>query len=149
MIKPLLIACLYTLPVIATAEGLLHHDSATELLNVDQAFQLMPVERNGQQLRVYWEIAPGHYLYRERLIFAAVEPVGATLMSPKLPQGEKHHDEHFGDVHIYRNAGAAATFRLSGKNPTPTRIKISYQGCADIGICYPPQTRILDIPTNP
>lgn len=146
MIKPLLLACLCAVPVAAMAGGLLLHDSATQALAVDEAFRLMPAERKDRQLRIHWEIAPGYYLYRERLAFEAIEPQGLKLAKPQLPRGEKHHDEHFGDVHIYRDSAATATFKLPKKLVTPARIKISYQGCADIGICYPPQTRILDIP---
>lgn len=146
MIKPLLLACLCAAPVTTMAGGLLYHDSAPRTLAVDEAFRLMPAERMGQQLHIRWEIAPGYYLYRERLAFEAVEPLGAKLTAPQLPEGKKHHDEHFGDVHVYRTTDASATFKLSRKMILPTRIKVSYQGCADIGICYPPQTRILDIP---
>lgn len=146
MIKPLLLAGLCIASPIVGAGGLLHHDADAPTLTVNEAFRLMPAERTGQQLRIRWEIAPGYYLYRERLAFEAVEPLGAKLATPQLSKGEKHHDEHFGDVHIYRKADASATFKLPRKMTVPTRIKVSYQGCADIGICYPPQTRILDIP---
>lgn len=146
MIKPLLLACLCSVPVLGSASSLFQHNERDKPLSVDAAFRLMPIERNGRHLRVSWEVAPGYYLYRERLGFEVLEPKGATLPLPKLPKGEGHHDEHFGDVHVYRNMTLTATFSLPKAGPVPTHIKLSYQGCADIGICYPPQTRTLSVP---
>jgi thiol:disulfide interchange protein len=145
MIKHLLFAglCALTLPV--WADGLLHHTTPDTLMKVDDAFRLLPLEHEGNTLRISWEVAPRHYLYRERLAFAALDPKGAQLPKPVLPKGETHHDDHFGDVHVYRNMTLTATFKLPASGKIPRRIQVRYQGCADAGICYPPQTRILDI----
>ena len=145
MIKPLLLASLCALAAPVWAGGLLNHDTPEKILKVDDAFRLLPLERNGNTLRISWEVAPKVYLYRERLAFEALEPKGARLPKPSLPKGEAHHDDHFGDVHVYRNMTLTAAFTLPASGKIPTRIQVRYQGCADAGICYPPQTRILDM----
>lgn len=144
--KLLIATTLWALSFVATASGLLQHESRDKTLSVDQAFRLMPIERDGRHLRIQWEVAPGHYLYRERLGFEIVQPTGSVLSVASLPKGEAYHDEHLGNVQIYRNMTLTASFKLSKSAPHPTQIKVRYQGCADIGICYPPQTRILSVP---
>jgi thiol:disulfide interchange protein DsbD len=112
------------------------------MLPADQAFRLLGAERHGEALTVSWDIAPGYYLYRQRLHF---EPANALL--PELPQGQPYHDEHFGDVEIYRGILQA---RLRTRGPAqPRQLRVSYQGCADAGVCYPPQTRTLDLAAQP
>lgn len=122
------------------------HQGGGQLLSADQAFQLMPVEAHGKSLHVEWNIAPGYYLYRGQLKFEAVEPA-ARLKAPRLPAGVKYHDGHFGDVEIYR--GGTLAVELSADQPLQ-KLKVSYQGCAEAGVCLPPQTRIIEvIPTQP
>lgn len=145
MIKALLLAGLCALAAPAFAGSLLNHDTPEKILKVDDAFRLLPLERDGQTLHISWEIAPGVYLYRERMTFEALEPKGAHLPKPTLPKGEAHHDDHFGNVHVYRNMTLSANFKLPSSGKMPSRIRVSYQGCADAGICYPPQIRILDM----
>lgn len=82
-------------------------------------------------LHVGVRVAPHHYLYQHA--FELLEP---ELVIP-MTGGEPHHDEHFGDVVIYRHLLSASIPMAS----PPESISIRYQGCADIGICYPPQTR--------
>lgn len=107
------------------------------ILPVDQAFHLMPVEGRGKTLRVEWEIAPGYYLYLNRLKFESADPT-VTLGPARLPAGEKHHDEHFGDVVIQRAGRLVAELPV---NRLPAALKLTYQGCAETGVCLPPQTR--------
>lgn len=116
------------------------------VLKADQAFQLMPVEARGKNLRVEWEIAPGYYLYRGRIKLEAVEPAGASLGTLKLPAGEHIHDEHFGDVEVYRAGTLVGEF--SSDRPL-RKLRLGYQGCAEEGICLPPQTRIVDVQALP
>ena len=121
-------------------------DDPGRVLKPDQAFQLMPVEARGNNLRIEWQIAPGYYLYRGKIKLEAVEPAGASLGTLRLPAGEKIRDEHFGEVEIYR-AGALVG-ELSASAPL-RKLKVRYQGCAEEGICLPPQTRIVDVQALP
>jgi len=115
-----------------------------ELLSAEAAFQLASVRREGQDIKVDWVIAPGYYLYRKRLAFEIVAPKSAQLGAAALPHGATVHDEHFGDVEVYRETLQA---RLPVNGPAPTQLRIRYQGCADAGVCYPPVTRVIDIGT--
>ena len=139
-------AALCALPFCSIAGGLWHNDAgAGSLPTVDEAFELQPAERINGHVRITWLIGKDAYLYRERLHFESADPVGSVLPVPKLPAGETHHDEHFGDVHIYRSGLLTAEFP-AGKLSALRKLKVGYQGCADSGVCYPPQTRILKLP---
>ena len=90
-------------------------------------------------LVVSFEVAPGYYLYRDRLGFESATP-GVTLGKPALPVGLDHEDEFFGKQIIYRDVvrvGVPVTFT---SRPQDFDIKVKLQGCADAGLCYPPQT---------
>lgn len=127
------------------ADGLMPKKSGEpEFLPVDQAFEIQPLEsRKKRQLTVGWRIAKGYYLYRERLKFTLTAPAGARLGTAVLPKGEKHDDENFGPSVIYRGLLEA---RLPvGAAKGPYAVTVQYQGCADAGLCYPPQTRTLEL----
>jgi thiol:disulfide interchange protein DsbD len=74
----------------------------------------------------------------------AVVPAGTHLDAPQLPQGEHVHDEHEGEAEIYRGALQAVLHWPRGE-AAPQRLQVSYQGCAEAGVCYPPQTRLVDV----
>jgi thiol:disulfide interchange protein DsbD len=91
------------------------------------------------ELVVRFDIAPGYYLYRDRLGFEPATP-GVTFGQPSLPVGLDHEDEFFGKQIIYRgNAQVAVPVTFSGA-PLDFDVKVKLQGCADAGLCYPPQT---------
>lgn len=119
--------------------------ASAELLPADQAFALVSAERRRDRIAVTWSIAPGYYLYRKRLGFAA-EPASQaqTLGTAQLPAGTTMHDEQ-GDNEIYRGTLVA---QLPLRTATaPQRLRVYYQGCADAGVCYPPQTKLVDVGT--
>jgi len=118
-------------------------NSSHDLLKADEAFRLIAAEREGDALRVSWDIAPGYYLYRKRISFQALAPAGAQLDAPQLPKGEMVQDEQ-GRAEIYHGSLLAALHWPSGSLP-PQRLQVSYQGCAEAGVCYPPQTRQIDV----
>jgi thiol:disulfide interchange protein DsbD len=113
----------------------------SDLLPVDQAFALSASASPDGGIALHWKIAPGYYLYRERIHVQALDGFDAGAL--QLPPGARHHDEFFGDVQTYRDQVVA---RLPGKATAPTAtLKVKYQGCADLGVCYPPQTRTLNV----
>jgi thiol:disulfide interchange protein len=115
------------------------------LLPADEAFQLMPATRQGQSLRIAWNISPGYFLYRQQLQFEVLAPQGFRLAPPRLPAGEARQDPEFGAVRILRGI-TDAEFVLPPGLRAALRLRVHYQGCADAGVCYPPQVQILDIP---
>lgn len=120
-------------------------DADAGLLPADEAFQLLPASRRAQTLKIEWNISPGYYLYRGQLTFEVLAPQGFRLAPPQLPAGEQRQDPEFGAVEVYRGI-LGAEFLLPPGLKAPLKLRVRYQGCADIGICYPPQSQILDVP---
>jgi thiol:disulfide interchange protein DsbD len=88
-------------------------------------------------------IANGYYLYREKLKFA-VEPA-VLAGAPVLPPGKIKHDEFFGNVETYRGLLAVRLPLEGAKAGTTVTVKAESQGCADAGVCYPPQVQRLTV----
>jgi thiol:disulfide interchange protein DsbD len=118
--------------------------SSDDLLPAAQAFSLLPIERDGDTLHLSWNIAPGYYLYRRRIRVEALAPSPLGLRAIRLPPGIAHVDEHFGAVQIYRGL-LDADVPTTGALDRPLRLRVTYQGCADAGVCYPPQTVVQTI----
>ncbi|NDK37837.1 cytochrome C biogenesis protein [Pseudoxanthomonas gei] len=132
----LIALALTTLPLPANAV------SESDLLPVDQAFALTASAPGRDRIEVRWKVAEGYYLYRHRISVETDDP-GFQASKLQLPKGKAHRDEFFGDVETYHED---LTGVLAGKPAEATesvRLKVKYQGCADAGICYPPQTRTL------
>jgi thiol:disulfide interchange protein DsbD len=116
-----------------------------EFLPPEQAFQVSAKATSPDQIALQYVIAPGYYLYRERLKFASSSP-GVAIGKPDLPAGENHTDEFFGTQIVYREILDAklAVSRAAG-GELPMTVDITYQGCADAGLCYPPQKASLTV----
>lgn len=129
----LLLLCLCALPAV----------HAQEPLEPEKAFRFSAQAVDAQTLEVRWEIAPGYYMYRDKFKFA-VEP--GTLGKFELPAGLVKEDETFGRVETYRDS-IRLQLPLSGATGKVT-LRATSQGCADIGICYPPQQHVatLELP---
>ena len=113
-----------------------------DFLPVDEAFELQPMVSRGGAVEVSWRIAKDYYLYRDRLKFSATSPA-FKVGAPSLPAAMPHEDEHFGTVQVYRNR-LVVVLPVKRVGKGPVGIKVVYQGCADAGLCYPPQTRTLE-----
>ena len=111
------------------------------LLPVEEAFVLDAQATSSDRITLRWKIAPGCYLYRHQLKVQA-DP-GFAAQAPQIPAGEPHQDEYFGRVETYRDT---LTVIVPGEaRAASTTLKVRYQGCADAGICYPPQTRNVTV----
>ncbi|MEI6336029.1 MAG: protein-disulfide reductase DsbD [Methylococcaceae bacterium] len=114
------------------------------LLPPDQAFKISAKALSSDQLEISWEIAEGYYLYRNKMQFISkTDPI--PTVTPVFPEGETKHDENFGDVVIYRNRLKIPVSLVSTTPATAIKLLVQYQGCADRGICYPPQKKIFDL----
>jgi thiol:disulfide interchange protein DsbD len=118
--------------------------SEADLLPVDDAFALTASAPSRDRIELSWRIADGYYLYRHRI---AVQPVDSAFKSNplRLPRGAKHHDEFFGEVETYRQQLIAVQTGTAATGVDAVTLKVKYQGCADVGVCYPPQTRTLTV----
>lgn len=114
-------------------------DEQDEFLQVDEAFRLETRLRDGV-LHARWEMPPGYYLYRHQFGFDVAERSGMRLGAPRIPEGKHKEDEFFGEVEVYYH-DVEIEVPILGKPAEALEIGISYQGCADKGLCYPPQTR--------
>jgi thioredoxin:protein disulfide reductase len=120
-------------------------DSGQDLLEPDQAFRFSADIVNPDTIRVSWDIADGYYLYRDRIRFSTDTP-GIELRETELPPGEIRNDEFFGKLAIYRKQ-AVVTIPVTRSNDAPATLKLSAvsQGCADIGVCFPPHTQLAEL----
>ena len=107
-----------------------------DFLPVKKAFVFTSQALPSGETRLHWKIADSYYLYKKRFKFDGLDPAH----QPELPQGLEHSDEFFGATQVYRDqvevlipAGASG------------EVKVSWQGCADAGLCYPPQTQVVDL----
>ncbi len=116
----------------------------SQLLPVDEAFALQARAVSRDRIEIDWAIAEGYYLYRHRT--SVRETGGRFKANPlQLPAGKRHVDEFFGEVETYRRHLAAAFTGAAADGASALTLEIKYQGCADLGICYPPQTRTLEV----
>ncbi len=118
-----------------------------ELLPPEQAFALSAWVDNNQLIAEY-RIADGYYMYRQRFDFQ-IETAGAQFDTAIIPDGKVKHDEFFGDMEVYRNS-VRITLPIINNVTTAAVLKVrsSGQGCADIGICYPPLQQTLMVDTT-
>lgn len=116
-----------------------------DFLPPDQAFRLNVVAEAHDRLRLSWGIAPRYYLYRARLKFSTTTP-NVTLGQADLPPGDTKHDEYFGEQVVY-HSGLIAHLPVASSATWqgPLELSVSYQGCAEAGLCYPPITKLFTI----
>ncbi|WP_018993468.1 protein-disulfide reductase DsbD [Thioalkalivibrio sp. ALgr1] len=120
-----------------------------DLLDPDDAFSLSAEAIDADTIRLTWEIADGYYMYREQFEFEP-ESEGLELGEPNIPDGEKKTDEFFGEVETYRDEISIELPILAAES-TEIELTARSQGCADLGVCYPPhfQTVSLELPGLP
>lgn len=117
--------------------------SEKDLLPVDQAFALRVEAGSRDRIELHWDIAPGYYLYRHRTSVKAGPGFDAGAL--RMPDGEKKHDEFFGDVETYHRQLQATLPGSAAPGIDTVTLEVRYQGCADAGVCYPPQKRTLEV----
>ncbi len=116
-----------------------------EFLPPDQAFQLAALPDGADRVRLQWVIHEGYYLYKSR-IKVATTSTAAQLGTPALPTGKTKEDEYFGKQEVYHDelvATVPVSRAAGGAFELP--IDVTYQGCADAGLCYPPITKNLKV----
>ena len=112
--------------------------AAEEFLQPEQAFRLQVAKSGADELRLTWSIAPGYYLYRDRMAVTA-SPSG-TRLATDLPPGIRKDDPNFGVTEVYHDA---VTLKVAPAGTSA--LDVTWQGCADAGLCYPPQTRTIQV----
>lgn len=120
-------------------QKLLGDSQHSQFLPADRAFAF-DFQQRDKQLTVRWEIPPGYYLYRQQI---KVEGNRAVIGKVDIPTGLKHRDEFFGEVFIFKQSLALNIPLVQADDPAT--VQVTYQGCADAGFCYPPETRTIPI----
>jgi thiol:disulfide interchange protein DsbD len=94
-------------------------------------------------LRIRWVIADGYYLYRHKMQVKAESP-DLVLAAASFPPGTQKTDPYLGTQEIFTQQveGTVAYSRYDA-GAHPLQIKVTYQGCAEAGLCYPPLTKVL------
>jgi thioredoxin:protein disulfide reductase len=118
---------------------------ADEFLDPAIAFKPSVRALDGQTIEVSYEIAKGYYLYRDKFRFR-VEGEAVTLGEPSFPKGKEHNDENFGKVEVYyKQVAIRVPVERTSSGPLPLKLNVVSQGCADAGVCYPPQTQAVSV----
>ena len=115
----------------------------SEFLPVREAYQLDGAVTREGQLRLYWRIAEGYYLYQHAFKVVAKGTELTDTLPLDLPPAIAKTDEFFGDVSVYYDE-VDLRLSLTGDDGSYT-LAVSYQGCADAGLCYPPETEYLQV----
>ncbi|MCX9156348.1 protein-disulfide reductase DsbD [Niveibacterium sp. 24ML] len=118
--------------------------AAPEPLEPEKAFVPSLHSSDPKSLEVRFEIAEGYYLYKHRFSFKPLSP-NVVLGEPSFPAGERKNDEFFGEVETYHRALSVALPLASGEVGPGSKLSVSYQGCAEVGVCYPPVTTELTL----
>ncbi|HEX2826513.1 MAG TPA: protein-disulfide reductase DsbD [Burkholderiales bacterium] len=118
--------------------------SPQDLLEPDQAFRFSARAVAKDAIEVQWQVAPGYYMYRERIKFAA-QPENVVLGSPDLPPGKLKKDEFFGETQTYRGEVRVRVPVKDAAGIDSITLVANSQGCADSGVCYVPHEQKAQI----
>jgi thioredoxin:protein disulfide reductase len=142
LIQPLLFRLL---AILLTAITLSSPVFADEFLDPAQAFKLTVV-KDAKGFVAQWEIAPGYHLYADR-IGAASDEKGVVVGALEKPQGIEKFDANFDkNMTIYKKAvSIRVPVGTTNAGATPATVKLTSQGCAEAGLCYPPQEEVITL----
>ena len=122
--------------------------SADGFLKPDQAFVLTAESESADGITLRWQIAKDYYLYRDKVAVTTTSPA-AVLGAPVLPAGKTKHDEYFGEQVVYYDE-LVVNVPVSRKSDlADLPIEVTYQGCAEAGLCYPPIRKQLAVVLAP
>lgn len=119
--------------------GLFDAPGRASVIPADRAF-IFDFQQNQHDLNLTWQVKEGYYLYRKQV---SITPAGAKIAQPQLPAGESHEDEFYGKSEIYRHQLTVPVVVNQAANGAT--LTVTYQGCADAGFCYPPETRVVPL----
>ena len=111
-------------------------EQKADFLPANKAFVFTSEPLPSGETRLHWQITDQYYLYKKRFKFDGLN----AAQTPVLPQGQEHSDEFFGATQVYRDS--LELLIPAGANG---QVKVSWQGCADAGLCYPPQSQTVDL----
>jgi thiol:disulfide interchange protein DsbD len=113
-------------------------------LPMDEAFVFSASSSNPDRVTLRWDIADEYYLYRDKIKVAAPDG-GATLGTPQFADGKLHVDEYFGEQVVYYEQAIVTVPVSTAPGTRELALDVSYMGCADAGLCYPPTTKRITV----
>lgn len=123
----------------STFAGLFDAPGRSQFVPADRAF-VFDFQQNQHDLNLSWQVKDGYYLYRKQI---SITPSQADIAEVKLPPGVWHEDEFYGKSEIYRKQ---LTIPVTVNQATSgATLTVTYQGCADAGFCYPPETKTVPL----
>lgn len=129
----------------ADSQGLFQQKEAPRIIPAEQAFIPNVAQVSEGNIVIDFSIAPGTYLYQKAFKFSAPQ---TTFGQPLYPQGETVEDPFFGTVSIFRN-NLVINLPVTATQNDSFELTVGYQGCNDIGICYPPQESKIMVHAGP
>ena len=120
-------------------------DSAddAEFLSPDAAFSLVLAAQDDHTLRADFKVAPGYYLYKDRIKFELANPQAGKVAQVNLPAGEIKDDPNFGKMEVYHHDFSATVVTRDAAGDI--MVNARYQGCSEKGLCYAPQRKSYQI----
>jgi thioredoxin:protein disulfide reductase len=133
-------------PLDSLVKGVKDKLTPEELLPPDEAFQASATADGPESIRVSWQIAKGYYLYKEKTKIQLIGKAKNKLGEYTIRSGIPKEDEAFGKVEIfYDELNVDVPVIRTDRTPELITLELSYQGCADRGVCYPPMTKEVTV----
>ena len=130
----------------APSQSLATESNSEEFLEPDQAFKLSLSAVDSQTLKANFTVAPGHYLYRQRISFKLNEGASASIANVNFPKGEIKKDPNFGESEVYHHdLNVISKLKYQGVAPEKLEVLASYQGCSEKGLCYAPIQKTIEL----
>ncbi len=116
----------------------------SDVLKPEHAFKVSAKPAPNGGVLILWDIAEGYYLYQKKIHFIS-KTESVSINQTDLPVGEMKSDKFFGDMMIYRHQFESLLTLQRPETAFAFSLLVKYQGCADLGLCYPPQSTVLNI----
>jgi len=130
----------------ASGRTLFVDEQEQAVLDPDQAFGLKVEPADNQTLNAHFTVAPGHYLYRERISFKIKDDGTSNVVAVEMPPGEAKQDPNFGEMLVFHQGfDAKILLKHTGSAPQKLTLLASYQGCSDKGLCYAPIRKTIEV----
>lgn len=128
----------------ATASAQLLFGPKDELLDPEKAFRISARALDARSVEVEFRIAEGYYMYRDRFSFATES--GERLAEVEIPRGTPKEDQFFGRTETFRRLVRIRVPVSRGDAARGSvKLKVTSQGCADVGVCYVPLEQSVQV----
>jgi len=133
-------------PIPKAEKNFFKSNNDDEFLEPEQAFKLTATVQDSKTVIAEFSPAPGYYLYRDRITFKVESPGSISIAKTELPPGETKSDPTFGETKVFHQPfSAIVNLKREANSPNQLKLKVTYQGCSEKGICYPPINKTLNL----